>query len=578
MRTLRLACACLAFFALAAPAGAQASDSLARDTARVLPYAVALEIARYYNATAALRATGPVDILADQVVTGAVTVLRGPLNVAGRVTGRVLVVNGDAILKPGSRIEGDLIVVGGRIEGDHRSAVGGQTFRYRAPLRFHEEGAVIVAERDPGEGGAEDTWFNRWRHRRRDSNSRIALLTSGVYNRVEGLPILVGPSLQALNDRGRVRLEAFGIYRSVDGFRGDQRAFGYDVTADVQRGFGRRVLLGARIFDVVDGVEKWQLRDSEVGLASFFLHKDYRDYFARHGGGGFLTASDGAGVDLTLGYTVERWRALEARNPSTLLRNEGVWRPNPLADAGLFHIATAALTVDTRTDPEYPWSGWYIMADVERGSGSGVSPGSLSAIARTPVAAPFGVTYWRGLLDLRRYNRVSPHGQLNVRLVAGGWLAGDDLPTERRLSLGGPGTIPGYDFRGAPSGADVLQCGDGTPYPGEPAQCERIALGQIEYRGDLHLHLAGNGDLTDWIYNIDNAASWVVFADAGRGWLVGNRSGSLRYGGTQLPPLDTFRGDIGVGLDFGFLGFFVAKSVTDSQEPANFFMRLKHRF
>lgn len=577
MRALKTACACLAFLAVAARAGAQVPDSVVRDSSRVLPYAVALEIARYYNATAALRATGPIDILVDQVVTGNVTVLRGPLNVAGRVTGRVLVVNGDAILEAGARVDGDLIVVGGAIEGDRRAVVRGQTYQYRAPLRFHEEGSVLVADRASGEDAAEDTWLQRWR-RRRSANSRLALLTSGVYNRVEGLPIVIGPSLHATNNRGQARLDAFGIYRSVDNFRGQDRDFGYDVTAEAQRGFGRRIALGARLFDVVDGVENWQLGDSEVGLASFFLHRDYRDYFSRHGGGGYITMNDGAGIGLTLGYTVERWGRREARNPFTLFRNEGAWRPNPVMDDGRFGVATVALTIDTRTDPDYPWSGWYITADLERGSSPDVRPGVLSPLARAPRATPFGVTYVRGFLDLRRYNRVSPHGQLNVRLVTGGWLGGDDLPVQRRLSLGGAGTIAGYDFRSSPSGTDVLQCGDGAPYPGSPAQCARIALGQVEYRGDIRLHLSGNGDLTDWIYNIDNAASWVVFADAGRGWLVGNRLGALRYSATQLPPLDTFRGDIGVGLDFGFLGFFAAKSVTDSQEPANFFMRLKHRF
>jgi hypothetical protein len=46
-------------------------------------------------------------------------------------------------------------------------------------------------------------------------------------------------------------------------------------------------------------------------------------------------------------------------------------------------------------------------------------------------------TYDRVFLDVRRYNRVSAEGQLNLRVVAGGWLSGDELPLQRRFSLVG---------------------------------------------------------------------------------------------------------------------------------------------
>ena len=45
----------------------------------------------------------------------------------------------------------------------------------------------------------------------------------------------------------------------------------------------------------------------------------------------------------------------------------------------------------------------------------------------------------------------------NLRVVLGGWVSGDPLPLERRLSIDGPGTVPGFDFRSGGVG-DVGTC------------------------------------------------------------------------------------------------------------------------
>src|SRR5918997_4205197 len=116
MRTALLVCL---IAILATPMGAQVTDSLPRDTVLEeyrLPHEVALEIAALYNQPAALRASGTVVISADQQVTGDVAVLGGPLTLAGRVSGRVVLVNGNVTLRSGASVGGDLIVVGGTIQ------------------------------------------------------------------------------------------------------------------------------------------------------------------------------------------------------------------------------------------------------------------------------------------------------------------------------------------------------------------------------------------------------------------------------------------------------------------------------
>lgn len=71
--------------------------------------------------------------------------------------------------------------------------------------------------------------------------------------------------------------------------------------------------------------------------------------------------------------------------------------------------------------------------------------------------------------------------------------------------------------------------------------------------------------------------TWVVFADAGRGWRAKD-DGVTTYAIESFPALRTFKTDLGIGLDFGSLSVAVAKSVSDKDEPANLVIRLARRF
>ncbi|MDQ3810789.1 MAG: polymer-forming cytoskeletal protein [Chloroflexota bacterium] len=586
MRTPLLACV-IAVLVAPPVMPAQITDSLPLDSVAddyQLPRAVALEIASLFNQPAALRATGTLVIDADQQVTGDVAVLGGSLTLAGRVTGRVLVINGDVTLRRGATIGSDLMVVGGMIEGQDRASVGGQIRWYRQPLYYRRAGDRIVVEPEDeiGEVAEEGGWLARWRRRNQDGGSKIVLIAGGTYNRVEGLPISLGPAFRQRTPWGRVSLEALGIIRSADNFRWDRRNIGYEVEGEVQFGRSRRIAVGSTLFDVVDAVEQWHLGENEVSLAAFFLRRDYQDYFNRHGARGYIRFRGWNNADLTLAYRSERWGTREERGVFSLFRDADHWRPNPRVDVGRFHIASAALTIDTRNDPDNPWTGWYITTDLERGSSRSTVLGETSPLARSASEGPVGVAYTRGFLDLRRYNRLSPKGQLNKRLVLGGWLGGDPLPLQRRLSVSGPATLPGYDFRTAPGDPDVWQCSDRVQPPGQPAQCERVALAQVEYRGDLRVTVGGRGrdddDDRGWHFSFDRTGAWVVFVDAGRGWLVGpSRVGDLQYRSGAFPALRTFRTDVGVGLDLDIIGLYIAKAVSVS-EGANLFIRLRHRF
>jgi hypothetical protein len=189
---------------------------------------------------------------------------------------------------------------------------------------------------------------------------------------------------------------------------------------------------------------------------------------------------------------------------------------------------------------------------------------------------------------------VSPDAQLNFRAVIGGWMSGDPLPLERRLSVDGPGATPGYGFRTLRNEEDLGTCNLTAGIPGQPALCDRIALVQAEYRGDLHFDfhpdwesqsepgigegMSGGRAQRARARHFHRDGTWVVFADAGRGWLVGTPSGTMTYASGRIPSFDTFRTDLGAGLDFGGVGLYLAKAMSSPGEPLRVFVRLHHRF
>lgn len=474
------------------------------------------------------------------------------------------------------------------MEGRTEAFIGGEIRIYRQSLQYAQQGEAIVADRDTTPDDSQ--WWRRWERRRPRSFSKLQVASAGAYNRIEGLPINLGPQIHRVFPWGSARVDAYGVLRTGSSFASDDDSdVGHNARLELRLGRRGGVGFGGRLFNVVDNVEPWQLGDLESSLAAFVFRRDYRDYYQRHGASGIVSLFSGEEASLSASLSDERWLAREMNNPFTIFRGGSGWRPNPLLDEGRMHLLNGTLRIDTRNDEDHPWSGWYILADYERGVGSLTTLGPTS-LPRD--ATDSRVDYARGFLDFRRYNRLSPGAQLNMRLVAGAWLNGDRLPLQRRFSVEGAGALPGYDFRTPTTGDDVGTCSTGDSVPaGRPAECERMALVQVEYRGDLHLDLFDFGGSDDRPVDEPDEGRdvqsgfradgvWVVFADVGRGWLVGQPvpQRTLIYERNDIPPLSTFRSDIGVGLDFGKIGVYIAKALSTPKEPLNFFVRLRHRF
>ena len=188
----------------------------------------------------------------------------------------------------------------------------------------------------------------------------------------------------------------------------------------------------------------------------------------------------------------------------------------------------------------------------------------------------------RAFFDIRHYARISPGGRVNIRLAGGGWVGGDPLPLQRRVSLGGPDPMPGHPFRAAACNNSFT---DPTLAEANIAACDRVISFQTEYRGHVKLNWSYNPTKDDksdrqegsagprffWLEGLDV----VVFADAGQAWLVGSGLGHVPAG--RLPSFSSWLVDVGLGVDWGGFGVYIAKAVTTG-ERLRFTVRLDHRF
>jgi len=542
-----------------------------------LPRIVADEAIRFYNASNTTRLVGRSRLPAGNAWRGNVAVRNGPALIAGRIEGSLLVINGDALLDSGAEITADLIVVGGTatVPGDAR--VGGEVRQYREPLPYRLAGENL--EYAPNlrsrlrNLGVQRTWATA------DSRSSLTIATGGTFNRVEGLPVVFGPLFDwRVRANARVRIDALGVLRSAGDLSDSRSDLGYMLRSELRLGEIRGVAAGLRAYDVVAPVEDWGLRPAEVGWEAFLFHRDYRDYYLSKGWAGYILVQPERPLQLGLELRRDWQTSVSARDPWTLFRNDHLWRENPPIDDGHYVILTGSATWDTRNDAREPSSGWFIRTSFESGSSDDVTPqAGMPASVRDPIPTDGSYRYNRLFIDARRYTRVSPSGRVNLRLVAAGKMGGDPLPLQRRLSLGGPDPNVGYGFRAASCNSFIAA----PEFAGtQVAACDRVIAFQVEYRGHLSLNWSYNPQRGDdrpapltqlWLEGLD----LVVFANAGQAWLVG--SGPGRFPSDALPPIGDWLADLGLGVDWGGFGLYVAKAVTVG-EHARLTIRLDHRF
>jgi hypothetical protein len=576
LRTLLLA-SLFAPGSLLAPPGLSSQEPVPGAT---LPREVRDGAIQFLNAPTTLRLSGGSRIPAGTAVEGDVGVLGGGLLLSGRIRGRLLVVNGDLRLGEGAEVEGDLTVVGGRVFDGELLRAGGEVRVYQAPLRYRlREDRVEAEEVSPVEPP------DFLSVRLGPARVRGTLRTAGNYNRVEGFPVLAGPVLEA-GGRNPLLLEAFGIWRSVEGLDLETGNLGYRLRAEQGLGGSGELLVGLRLHSEVVPVEDRGLSDAEASLSTFLLRRDVRDYFERKGWSAALLLRP---VDRPLRFEVtyreEDHEGVPVREPWTLRDGTRPWRPLAVTAEGPLRSLELQGELDTRDDPGEPASGWWIQARVRRAVGGDLRLPDLRApgVPLPPLppgspgpesGEPFPLAL-DGRLDLRRYNRLGPDSRLHLRLLAAGSLDGTPLPPQHQVTLGGEGTLPGHPRFSADCGARALVLLRGEEEVHPMYGCDRILLGQVEYHGYFPFSWspgARDDGAWEWGALLDLRPAWTLFLNAGRGWALEGAPATTERAASPL------RADVGAGLHLGPLGLYWAYPLNRRDQGVNFFVRLQHRF
>jgi hypothetical protein len=549
---------------------ARPSDSFVRGGP---PAEVVAELIEFYNDSSTTRMQGDVTLPAGTRFEGKLALYRGSLRVAGRVAGPIAVANGTLYLLPGAAVEGEILVVGGRLlRSEQVEHLGPERVYWdAAPIVRGSDGLLTLRERRRplGEIATARTTFQAGRVR-----TTLSLTTGGTYNRIEGLPILFGPLFEFRPSGGTyARIDLRGILRTAGESTDLRSDFGYMARADLRFAGRTEFGVGGRLYSEVEPIEDQPLSKGESGWSAFLLQRDYRDFYEREGVSGLAYVQPTRSLRVELSLSRDAQRSVRAADPWSLLRNSDRWRRNPLIDDGHYFTTGLQLDFDTRNDTDRPSTGWLIRSRLEHLTSDDIAPVALPVVVRPSPPTGGGYATDRLSLDVRRYSRLTPGLRVNARLRADGWIAGDRLPIQRRVSLGGPDLLPGFDFREFPCSPR------GFSDPSNPALCDRMIATQVEVRTRLGLNLGyrwpdREGNRRGRFIGIEEA-DLVFFSDAGKAWLAGGGPGQVPV--NRLPVLREWSLDMGVGLDAGEIGAYLAKSVS-SREPVKFIVRLHRRF
>jgi hypothetical protein len=482
----------------------------------------------FFNRAGTTRLTGDARLPTESDV-GDVAMLAGELILAGRVAGSVVVINGSLRFEPGARVDGDVHVIGGPVEGIEHANARSITL-YREVVRYDLQDGVLVHRRE--------TVTDELRAGRAFEFGRfdVIIAARGGYNRVEGLPVHLGGRV-TLGHSNPTTFEATLIGRTAD-FDNP----GYALRLEQFLGARHAARIGFRWADEVQDIEQWGLSDRENSLATFLLHRDYRDHYVRKGWSTYLrVARPGRPLDVTLGYAVFDVGTAVVHDPFTLFYNDDSWRFEPLQSERELTTVNARLQYDTRNDERDPAAGWLTHAAFEFDIGNDQ-----------------GHQY--GLIDIRRYARLSPNAKISMRAVVAGSINGDSLPAFRQQSLGAEASLPGYELHQFDCGGHSIGS----------YGCDRLALVQLEYQSNFRALSRVARRLGRDFGLLDNIR-WVAFVNSGRAWTEAAAAGQRGRGTSD------FVTDAGIGLRFGVLGVYWAFPFSDRASGANFFVRLGPR-
>lgn len=337
-------------------------------------------------------------------VPGPLLVLEGAARIAGTVRGSVYVVDGDLFLRPGARIAGDVVALGGGYYSSGLATVEGRVvYRPNEALRVvPERGGYRILPVGAAERALDLSGLYGFRF--------------PTYQRVDGWTPSWEATLRAVGLTGRPEIRGRIGIRTEDG-----------AVEGIGEGWWRpsaRVRLGARGGRETRSNERW-IRGDVANTFSFLLAgNDYRNYYradhaALHVEVGGTTPWTGRG---SIGW--ERASNLVASDRTILFASDSA-QENPPVDPGEIISASGVLDYEFRSGPLRRALHLHLEG------------------ASREVAGDFSFLFAEGQFFVRQ-PAAAGHA-VEAMGVARGDLAGS-LPRQRWSALGGIGTLPTFEL------------------------------------------------------------------------------------------------------------------------------------
>lgn len=347
----------------------------------------------------------------DLVVVGATARLDG------MVEGSVVVVGGTLYLRPGSRVGGRVVSVGGIVLRSTRATAGDT-------LSVPVEVEVSLARSD----GDYTLRLDPPPPAPRLRPAGLFGLAPPVYERVNGLSVRGGAGLRLGADSLAPVLKLIGAVRTARWSPGG--------TVTLAAPLGRRAELILAAGRETRSSDHWIRGTLENSAAAFLVRSDGRDYYDSDFA--LLALASRAVPPLIPGETfiapalelrVERDRSLRTRDVFTLFDDEP-WRLNPpITEGRIASIVPSA---------EVGWRG----ANAAAGVTAGVEIGRL-----LPYGSGVDETNFAQLVADGRWSMVSLwHHTIAVRAHLLQPLGSGEIPPQRWSSVGGSGTLPTLDY------------------------------------------------------------------------------------------------------------------------------------
>jgi hypothetical protein len=210
-----------------------------------------------------------------------------------------------------------------------------------------------------------------------------------------------------------------------------------------------RLFLGAEIHDLTASDDHWRLSPVEQSLMAVGFKETFKDYYRRRGYQVHAAVLLHPAHEAVVQWRDERHQALDNETGFSLFRRDTEYRANEPAAGGRLRAVLFGYAWESRGFQVRSPGDAYQRHLLERLHGS---PRPRVPGWRAEWSSEVAVPGWGGdfefsrhILNIRRYERLSPRQDLNGRLIVG-W-SGGTLPPQREFAVGGVGSVRGHTFK-----------------------------------------------------------------------------------------------------------------------------------